>query len=128
MSKLGCICGHTIHDQTTDLPYKASLLRDPAQSSFFDWLIEETESYVSAVQNGEVEAWLLEKGYGPDYVSLKLSHGNILHDHIHAQYDLNKRDLYQCINCGRVLIETSEPDKFASYSPDDRSKKDLLNE
>lgn len=28
MSKLGCVCGHVIRDQTDNLPYKGFILRD----------------------------------------------------------------------------------------------------
>lgn len=128
MSKLGCVCGHTIRDQSNALPYKASLLRDIDQDRFFDWLIEETQSFVEAAQRGAVDAWLLEKGYGQEYVLLKLPHGHILHDHIHSQYVEYKRDLYECTNCGRVLIETAQSNAFASFSPDKQPAGNLLSE
>jgi hypothetical protein len=128
MAKLGCICGHTIRDQTDSIPYKASLLRDVDHNPFFDWIIEETQSFVEAAQRGATDTWLLEKGYGQRYVSLNLSHGHILHDHIHSKFVEYKRDLFQCTNCGRVLIETSEPNKFAGFSPDEHSSKDLLSD
>ena len=44
MSKLSCISGNTIRDQTDDLPYKASFLMDPDYGAFFDWLMSETQS------------------------------------------------------------------------------------
>lgn len=123
MSKLDCICGYTIRDQADSLPYKASLLRDIDHASFFDWLVEETQGYVEAAQGGSVDSWLLEKGYGADYVALKLPHGHILHDHIRARYLEYQRDVYQCTNCSRVHIESSQPSMFASYSSDDPAAK-----
>ncbi len=128
MAKIGCTCGHTIRDQTDSLPYKASLLRDVDRGPFFDWLIEEAQSFVDAAQRGTVDAWLLEKGYGPGYVALNLTHGHILHDHIHSKYLEYERDVYECTNCGRVLIETSQPNNFASFSPDVHSAKNLLSD
>jgi len=128
MSKLGCACGHIIRDQTDGLPYKASLLRDTVLTTFFDWLAEETQSYVVATETGAVDAWLSARGYGAGYIALNLSHGQILHDHIHTQYILAKRDMYECTNCGRVHVETSQPNAFVSYSPDNLSKKGLLDE
>ncbi|MGW8391388.1 hypothetical protein [Pseudoduganella sp. HUAS MS19] len=128
MAKLGCTCGHVIRDQTDSIPYKASLLRDVDYNPFFDWLSDETQSFVEAVQRGAIDAWLLERGYGPDYVSLNLPYGHILHDHIHSQYIEYSRDLFQCTNCGRLLIETSESNKFAGFAPDDPSEKNLLGD
>ena len=48
MSKMGCACGHVIRDQTDDLPYKATVLPDQRLYSFFEWVTEETQSYVGA--------------------------------------------------------------------------------
>lgn len=61
MAKIGCTCGHTIRDQTDSLPYKASLLRDVDRDPFFDWLIEETQSFVEAAQREAVGAWLIKR-------------------------------------------------------------------
>lgn len=128
MSRLLCVCGNLIRDQTDSLPYKASLLPDIDQIPFFDWLISETQSYVEAARKESVDGWLLDNGYGAEYVELKLPHGHILHDHIHTQYLDRKRDLYQCTNCGRVHIETSQPNIFASFSPDDNAGQGLFEQ
>lgn len=126
MSRLGCACGHTIVDQTTPLAFKASFLTDSNGEEFFDWLVDETQSYVEAVQRDTVDVWLLDRGYGVDYVALKLSHGHVLHDHIHTRHLELKRDMYVCTKCGRVQIEHAQPNMFNSYSPDGPAEPNLF--
>ena len=118
MSKLGCKCGHVIHDQTDHLSYKGYLLPDIYYAAFFDWLVQELQSYVAAAEAGATEQWLRDKGYTPDYVALKLNHGHALQDHIHAQFCTLKRDVYECEACGRIHVETATDNQFAGYAPD----------
>jgi hypothetical protein len=77
MSKLGCKCGHIIRGQTDNISYKGRVLPDARYATFFDWLVEETQSYVETAHAGRVEQWLLERGYGQDYVDRKRSHGDV---------------------------------------------------
>jgi hypothetical protein len=118
MSRLGCRCGHIIRDQTNSLPYKGSVLPDVRHDLFFNWVSHETQSYVAAALGGSADQWLLDKGYTPDYVALKLNHGEVLHDHIHTHYLDLKRDIYECEACGRIHMETMSDNNFVSYMPD----------
>lgn len=120
MSRLLCTCGHVIHDHTSGLPYKASILKSVNQEDFFDWMTSEIQSYCVAAQAGEIKQWLLERRYGNDYFELGLDHGNVLHDHIHAHYLAKKRDMYECEKCGRIHIEKSD-NQFVAYSPSSRN-------
>lgn len=117
MSKLVCNCGHIIVDQADKLPYKASLLKDVTQDDFFDWLVAETQSYVDAVTTGVTRQWILSRGYSAGYADLRLPHGHVLHDHIHARYLKLKKDVYECTSCGRLLVE-GESNSFEGYAPD----------
>ncbi|MDM5180867.1 hypothetical protein PO883_27160 [Massilia sp. DJPM01] len=76
--------------------------------------------------NGSVDEWLLQKGYGQGYVDLKLSHGDIVHDHIHTQYLSLSRDIFECKECGRVLVELSTKNQFTAYTPDSGSYNRVL--
>jgi len=118
MSQLGCPCGHTISDTTDSLPYKGYVLSDVRYFPFLQWLVDETQSYVEAAQAGRVAQWFLQRGYGQDYLDLKLSHGEMLHDYIHAKLDRLMREMYECKACGRIHMETREDNHFARYAPD----------
>ena len=119
MSKMGCACGHVIRDQTDDLPYKATVLPDQRLHSFFEWVTEETQSYVEAALAHAVGDWLLAKGYKADYVALKLRHGEVLYDHIANKYRELSRDVYQCTACLRLYVQRSGTQRFVAFSPDD---------
>lgn len=117
MSKISCLCGNTIRDNTDSLPYKARILKDTAYGPFFDWLVSEVQSYVVAVEQGETSDWLVSRGYSSDYIGLQLDHGNVLHDHLHTRLHGLERTAYECTACGRLLIETAEDNRFETYAP-----------
>ena len=119
MSKLGCVCGHIIRDQTDAIPYKASLLPDVHYHSFFNWIADETQSYLEALNNESVNSWLLERGYEAEYVQLNQNHGSILEGHIHSKYLEYRRDMYQCTRCHRILIQLPQSQLFATFQPND---------
>jgi hypothetical protein len=58
MSKFSCACGYVICDQADSNPNKGELLSDRDYSSYFDWLAEETNTYIAAAQSNDVRAWL----------------------------------------------------------------------
>jgi hypothetical protein len=118
MSKIGCKCGHIIGDHSDNIPYKGHLLPDVRTGAFFAWVEEETQSYVEAAQAGRVGQWLLERGYGQDYVDLKLSHGEVLEGHIYGRFCMFTRDMYECETCGRILMQSRDDNRFLSYVPD----------
>jgi hypothetical protein len=128
MSKLGCPCGNIIRDHTSGLPYKASLLKDYLSENFWDWLVQEIQSYVTAAECGGIREWLLGRGYGEEYIALQLDHGNVLHDHIQSKYLYLKRDVYECSVCGRIHVETTEDNRFFAYVPASENKNGVLSE
>lgn len=127
MSKLGCTCGQTIPDQTDNLPYKGHILPDLYHDEFFDWVADQTQSYIGAAREGRTGAWLTARGYSQDYIDLKLSDGEVLHDLIHTRFLRFKRDVYECSGCGRLHVETQEISHFIGYAPDNRKVNAVLN-
>ncbi|MDR0781236.1 MAG: hypothetical protein LBF16_11160 [Pseudomonadales bacterium] len=125
MSKLLCECGHVIHDHESGLDYKAILISDKDFVGFFDWVIDEIQEYVIAATAGETEKWLLSKGFGKDYVGLGLDHGNVLHDHLHTRFLDIKKDVYECVRCGRLHVER-EGNNFLSFFPENKLFNDLF--
>lgn len=120
MSKLRCQCGYLICDNTSSLPYKASILKDLHCESFSDWLVSELQSYVTAAEQGNIREWLLSRDYSEEYIALQLDHGNVLYDHLHGQFLTINRTAYECSACGRIHVETVEDNRFVSYTPDSK--------
>lgn len=98
-----CICGNTIWDTTDHLYYKASMLADQDYGD----LIEEIEKFVS---DETLDA-------------------NARMDHIMGIWtDYQWRHIYQCDQCGRVIIEGPENLYFFApeFSPERTEGKHLL--
>ena len=127
MSKLGCACGNTIPDQTDNLPYKGHILPDVHHHAFFEWIAQEAQSYVTAVREGQTNAWLLRR-FTRSYVDLKLSDADVLNDHICAKFLEFKRDMYECDHCGRIHVETHKDNLFVSYAPDNQKTNSVLSD
>lgn len=117
MSKLGCICGHVIRDQTDQLPYKGRILRDFDECSVFDSMNQACESLVAAVMAGDRESWLQEHfldGYPRD-----LPNGEVFHDFAFRLFLKFTTDIYECEACGRLLVQQPGiPNHFTSYIPE----------
>lgn len=115
MSKLGCVCGHTIRDNTLSLSYKAQFIRDQDLESYSDWT-EPVNAFIEAIKAGKREQWIAN--YFSKSYPATLSNGSIIGDII-SEFNLNFRDtLYQCENCGRVKIQVQDKNLFASFAPE----------
>jgi len=117
MSKLLCECGHIIRDHDPRLDYKGYLISDQNLVDFFNWITNEIQGYIVAVQEGKADQWLLDKGFNKNYINLGLDHGNVLHDHLYGTFLDQKKDAYECTQCGRLHIE-KENNNFFSFSPE----------
>jgi hypothetical protein len=125
MSRLRCECGYVIQDHNIGLDYKAEIISDVDIFYFFEWMTSEIQEYVTSVQMGETEKWMLSKGFGKDYVDLCLDHGNVLHDRLHSKFVEIKKDVYECVQCGRLHLER-ENQNFLSFSPKNKLFNDLF--
>ena len=116
MSRLLCECGYVIYDHSLRLDYKARLISDQEVDDFFSWITNEIQEYVVAAQEGRTGQWMLDKGFGKRYIDLGLDHGNVLHDYIYAKFLDKQKDVYECMQCGRLHIER-ENNSFLSFFP-----------
>jgi hypothetical protein len=116
MSKLGCICGHTIRDQTDAIPYKASFIRDQDSEAHSSY-IEVVDAFIAALK-ADKRTQRIKNHFSAAY-PVDLSDASIIAD-IVSQYDVNfQSTLYQCENCGRVKIQIRNTNRFASFAPED---------
>ncbi len=60
MSKLGCVCGHTIVDQTDFLPYKAHIREDEDVQKPIELLADILARYYEARQQGQGDQFVKE--------------------------------------------------------------------
>ena len=57
MSKLGCVCGHVIRDQTDDIAYKARFVRDQDYEGFYAYA-GDIAAFIAATQAASVVSGL----------------------------------------------------------------------
>jgi hypothetical protein len=123
MSKLGCICGHVIRDQTDDIPYKARFIRDQDYEGFFAYA-GDIAAFIAAIQADQRSQWI--KQYFSDSYPTDIPNASILND-ILVNYKVEfEGDLYQCENCGRVKIQVQDKNLFASFAPEDENFSNLF--
>ena len=116
MSKLGCICGHTIVDQTDNIPYKAKFIRDQDQETFWKYA-DDIASFIDAIQSNRRDAWI--KSYFSENYPPAIDNASIIFDIVSYHERGLAGELYQCENCGRVKIEVEDTNQFASFRPED---------
>jgi hypothetical protein len=129
MSKLGCVCGHTIRDQTDFLPYKARILADEDTEKPTEILSTALVDCLDAQREGRLRAFLIDfmvryDGDTPETATSWVDH--IVHldnlrdvfEHMLVPFWHNyDRTIYECERCGRLWVELPNG-KFVSYTPE----------
>jgi hypothetical protein len=123
MSKLGCVCGHIIRDQTDNIPYKARFIRDQDYEQFYAYA-EDIASFIEAIKIGQRAQWI-EKYFSDSY-PINTPDSHIVND-IVMKHELSfEGDLYQCEKCGRVKIQVQNKNLFASFAPEDENFQNIF--
>lgn len=123
MSKLGCICGHTIVDQTDDLPYKADFIRNQ-DADTVDQRTSDIASFIEAIKNGKREEWLYSY-FGTD-THISESDESAVFYIILKNTSKYESLIYQCGNCGRIKIQVGNSNNYLSFAPEDKGWADLF--
>jgi hypothetical protein len=127
MSHFGCTCGHSIHDQTDFLPYKARIRADEDTEKPIELLADTLSQHWEARQHGQEAEFIrqveLSRGETEGYAELIVNHlhgkpsSEVLCHFIYSFWNKYDCTLYECEECGRLWVET-ERNRFASYLPE----------
>jgi len=124
MSKLGCVCGHVITDQTDNIPYKAKFIRDQDFGEYSDKYTDDISSFIEAVKDGRRNEWV--KNYFSETYPTSISDSSIVFDIISVQDRIFEGDVYQCENCGRIKVQIQDKNLYASFVPEDDNYKEIF--
>ena len=124
MSKLRCNCNHVISDTTDNLPYKADLIPDQSFYVAFDRIEEVIDSLIEATKRNERNVWI-ENQFGKQYPK-DLTDTQMICDIFTSRVTDLGKTIYQCENCGRILIQKGHTDRFISFAPENSDWKDIL--
>ena len=123
MSKLGCVCGHTIVDQNDNLPNKAKFIRDQDTEKFMNYS-NDIASFIEAIKDGRRDAWIKE--YFSEIYPTKIDNSSVIFD-IFSVHERNvSSDIYQCENCGRIKIQIKDTNQYSSFIPEDDRYKNIF--
>lgn len=123
MSKLGCICGLTIVDQTDNLQNKASFIRDQNYDASENYS-EDINSFINSIKNNNRDKWT-EKYFGSE-IYKNLPDSTIIEDIISRHRLKYESTIYQCNNCGRIKIQKGTTNQFASFKMEDEHGLEIL--
>jgi hypothetical protein len=122
VSKLGCTCGHVIHDQTDYLPYKGQVLKDQDHEVFFASIADALVEYLAGVRSGDLAEWSRKwpflRGKTDEHVAWSLM------GWFWRRFAV---DVYECEQCGRLWVqEGTESQQFVPFVAEDASARRVL--
>ena len=133
MSKLGCMCGHNISDQTDFLPYKAYIREDEDIQKPIELLADILARYYEARQQGQgdqfVKEFELGRGEPENYAAIQAKYlhdkplRDVLFHLIYPFWNNYDRSIFECERCGRLLVELEDGKSvvggiFVTYQPE----------
>lgn len=124
MAKLGCICGHTIVDQTNNLSYKASFIRDQDIDTIDNLQANDINDFINAIINNERDKWL--KDYFCMDVYKNYPNSVVIQDIMSRHSIKYESEMFLCENCGRIKIEKGSENRLISFIPENSEWKDIL--
>lgn len=123
MSKLTCTCGHLIVDQSDDLPYKGSILRDQDREAVFAGPVARIARAIDGLRQGDASAFAREFPRPQEQADVEMAVWVMLHTEWHKR----QLDVLECTACGRLWVQR-EPgiNRYVSYLPEDAAAAGVL--
>jgi len=117
MSKLLCLCGHVIVDQTNSLPYKADFFADEDDEAWFGGMVDLCSQTIRTREAGRelmVGGTPFSEIYGRNAdVSVYVN------DMLSMFSERFRRQMYECPVCGRLWVQSRpEKNEYASFWPE----------
>lgn len=125
MSRMKCSCGYIISDSADDLPYKADLLPDQSFYNFMENVEEDLSGLFEAKNDIEKKEWIRKTLTDPSYPT-DVKNSELISDVLTKHYRNSFRSIYQCEDCGRILIQKGNTNRFISFRPDNDDWKGIL--
>lgn len=123
MSKLACHCGHIIRDQSDQLPFKATVIRDRDEGRLLEKIGEAAVDLVAAAKEGNIDQ-LIANRFGPNW---RPSFRVAVEEIVTQPYTGEISIAYECEACGRLWLNRKGSNAFLSYSPDSNRYEGVLS-
>ena len=125
MSMLGCPCGNVIRDNTDYLPFKGHAFTDIEFFPLFEAISKDVAGFIQARLDGREEKWYMD--YFKSDSPFTEDDEGLVHT-ILARYLIHASiQLYQCTNCGRMLVErVDKPNEYDAFTPDEKPHRNVF--
>ena len=102
MGKILCKCGELIIDQTDNLIFKSSYIKDIDNDKAARY-IDDIQSFIKAIEKNERILWL-ENYFGSEAYN-SLDNSSIINDIVLKNKINFEKVIYQCLKCKRLYVE-----------------------
>lgn len=126
MAKLGCICGHTIVDQTDNIPYKGHILPDTSIEKTWEEIANKIDTLIDSIQSNRKLEWIKQNFTVPPYPT-DVSDSSMIYDLLSTSLSKSTQDIFECENCGRIAIEIGQTNHFRFFRQDEEGERGILN-
>ena len=118
MSKIKCVCGNIIVDQTDNLPYKAQFFADEDYEASYEKFIAFCVRLIQAKDEDKLSDFIKQE-FGEKYPVEQLSLEDFISDSLTGMRATFGHTMYECEVCGRLWVQyNTHKDTFASYMPE----------
>src|SRR5436305_1579870 len=104
MSKIKCLCGHLIVDQTDSLSYKAHFFADEDYEAAYGKFITFCAQFIEATDKGKLAEFIRHQ-FGEAYPQEGLSTEDFISDSLAGLLAIFGHPLYECVQCGRLWVK-----------------------
>jgi hypothetical protein len=125
MSKLKCLCGHIIVDQTDNIRHKGYILPDTLLYNVSISFTDIIDSLIDAIKSNKRLEWIKKHFEVPPYPT-NIKDSSMIHDLVSDTLIDSIQDIFECENCGRIAIQVGQSDHFKFFSPDSENTKGIL--
>ena len=116
MSKMACLCGGVLRNNTIPCPTEGWLFRDQAQDAYHFGACRDIAAFMAAALAGRRAAWIAAY-FSPEYPDV--GDQSIVHDILCAHKQEVVLSVAECDQCGRLWVQREpEVNAYRSYAPD----------
>ena len=125
MSKLKCLCGHTIVDQANNLSYKGYIIPDTERDDVFE-TFDNIDTLIEAIRSDQRLEWVRKHFSVPPYPT-DLKDSSMIYDLVSNRLIETEREIFECENCGRIAIQVGQSNQFRFFRPEGDDSKGILD-
>lgn len=118
--RVSCTCGHVFRDDASDTSFVAQIVTQQRADPVFEYVADET---AALCLGKDLKDWIA--GHFGERYPRNAPVATAFYDFIANEMRKNSATVYECPNCGRLLVQTGA-DMWESYAPEQRPEPHLF--